>query len=178
MNHGPKPFKQLGETLRDLRNSNRESLAEVSGAVEIDEHILKRYEAGIDRPDEEILNLLISHYSLQENLAAQLWELAGYSDAEGGDIGVIEEAMSVAKQLFMVISPENRTIYTDGISVDCSKSGLQITFTQSTPQDRAVVVSKLGMSYEQAMEVIKTIGIALTYEKYGQTHLLSPPNIL
>lgn len=172
---GPKPYQKLGDTLRSLRKSSRESLAEVSGAVEIDEYILERYEAGIDRPDEEILNLLINHYSLQESLAAQLWELAGYSNGSGEDAAVIEEAMAAAKQLIMVLATDGRTIYTDGVSIDCNKSGLQITFTQSTQQNKAIAVSRLGMSYDQAAEVMKALGIALTYEKYGQAQQLLPP---
>ncbi|MCL4357524.1 helix-turn-helix domain-containing protein, partial [Patescibacteria group bacterium] len=55
----PQPYIKLGQQLKNYRKAKHESLAEVSGAVEIDEHVLERYEAGLDRPDEEILNLLI-----------------------------------------------------------------------------------------------------------------------
>lgn len=171
---GPKPYEELGERLKLLRKSSKESLAEVSGAVEIEENVLERYEAGIDRPDEEILNLLISHYRLAENSASQLWELAGY-DRLVDDAIVIEEAMAAAKQLVMVLATDMRAVYTDGVSIDCNKSGLQVTFTQSTSQNKVMPVSRLGMSYDQAEEVMKALGIALTYAKFGQDKLLLPP---
>ncbi|MGH7234291.1 MAG: helix-turn-helix domain-containing protein, partial [Candidatus Saccharimonadales bacterium] len=164
MNHssiGPKPYAKLGEKLKDLRNSSRESLAEVSGAVEIDEHILERFETGMDRPDEEILNLLINHYRLNDRLATQLWELAGYSDRLDDAI-VIEEAMAAAKQLIMVLATDGRTIYTDGAKIDCNNKGLVISFTQSAPRNNSVVVSRLGMSYETAADVLKALGVAMT----------------
>jgi transcriptional regulator with XRE-family HTH domain len=177
MNHssiGPKPYAELGEKLKALRTSSRESLAEVSGAVEIDEHILERFETGMDRPDEEILNLLINHYHLNDHIATQLWELAGYS-ARPDDSDYIEEAMAAAKQLVMVLATDGRTVYTDGVSVDCNNKGLTMSFTQSVPQNNSFVVSRLGMSYESATEVLKALGIALTYAKYAQAHPMLPP---
>lgn len=173
---GPKPYEKLGEQLKSLRQSSQESLAEVSGAVEIDENILEKYEAGLDRPDEEILNLLISHYQLHDSGANHLWELAGYAAERAAEESVIiEEAMAAAKQLIMVLATDGRTIYTDGVSIDCNKSGLQITFTQSTTQNKPLPVSRLGMSYDQAQEVLKALGIALTYARYGQDRLMLPP---
>ena len=162
---GPMPYEKLGEQLKSLRQNCHESLAEASCAVEIDANILERYEAGIDRPDAEILNLLINHYNLKDNIADKLWDLAGYVDRE--EAIMIEEAMAAAKQLIMVLASDGRTIYTDGVSIDCNKSGLQITFTQSMPQNKAMAVSRLGMSYEQAAEVVKAIGIAMAYAKYS-----------
>ncbi len=173
---GPKPYEELGEHLKNLRQTNKESLAEVSGAVEIEENILARYEAGVDRPDEEMLNLLISHYRLKDGHANKLWELAGYTTERLQEESIIiEEAMAAAKQLIMVLATDGRTIYTDGVSIDCNKSGLQITFTQSTAQNKVMPVSRLGMSYDQAEEVMKALGIALTYAKFGQSQNLLPP---
>lgn len=59
---------------------------EVSGAVEIDEKRLKRIEAGIERPAEDILLLLISHFGVADREAVQLWELADY-DSDMPDHG-------------------------------------------------------------------------------------------
>lgn len=173
---GPKPYERLGQQLKEFRQSSSESLAEVSGAVEVDEHILERFEAGIDRPDEEILNLLISHFQLKENTANQLWDLAGYSERMPEEEAmIIEEAMTAAKQLIMVLATDNRTLYSDGVSIDCNKSGIQMTFTQSSSQNKVIPLSRLGMSYDQAQEVMKALGIALTYAKFGQKQLLLPP---
>ena len=45
-----KPYQTLGKHLRYLREQHSESLAEVSGAVEIDEKLIERIEAGHERP--------------------------------------------------------------------------------------------------------------------------------
>ena len=71
------PYETLGSQLRRLRERNRESVAEVSGAVEIDETELSKIESGTDRPSEDILLLLISHFAVEDDKAAELWQLAG-----------------------------------------------------------------------------------------------------
>ena len=172
---GPPPYAKLGQKLRNYRKSHRESLAEVSGAVEIDEHILERYEAGIDRPDEEILNLLINHYRLEDIRAGELWELAGYSIEHINDQVVMDEIMTAAKQVIMVFASDGRAPYTDGIHIDCNKQGMHMSFTQSTPNNKAVTVARLGMSYEQAEEISKAIGVALNYAKFSSSRQLLPP---
>ena len=172
--NGQKPYQHLGAKLKSLRRSTNESLAEVSGAVEIEENILERYEAGIDRPDEEILNLLINHYRLGDHSAAQLWDMAGY-DQTPEEAAVIEEAMAAAKQLIMVLATDARTLYTDGMQIDCNKNGIQLTFTQTTLQNKVLPVSRVGMSYEQADEVMRALAVALTYARFGQKQPLLPP---
>src|SRR5579885_2464316 len=72
------PYTALGTHLKYLREQHKESLAEVSGAVEIEIENLARMENGLERPSEEILMLLINHFDIQDNEAVQLWELAGY----------------------------------------------------------------------------------------------------
>jgi transcriptional regulator with XRE-family HTH domain len=72
------PYRPLGRRLKALREKARESLAEVSGAVEIDVRELASFELGQSRPNEEVLLMLISHFSAQDEEAVQLWELAGY----------------------------------------------------------------------------------------------------
>ncbi len=170
---GPKPYAKLGAKLKNLRKSSKESLSEVSGAVEIDERILERYEAGMDRPDEEILYLLINHYGLGDGLASQLWDLAGYSDINSD--GEFQEAIVAAKQLIMVLATDTRAAYTDGLHVEANKSGLQITFTQSLPNGKNLPVSRVGMSYDQASDMLRAVGVALTYVRYGQKQPLLPP---
>src|SRR5476651_2461314 len=71
-------FRQLGKTLKELRNRVNETLAEASGAVEIDVKQLAGYELGHSRPTEDVLLLLISHFGVRDDDAVKLWELAGY----------------------------------------------------------------------------------------------------
>src|SRR5689334_15557382 len=72
------PFQTLGSRLRRLRDHAKETLAEVAGAVEIDTRTLEAFEDGSDRPSEDILELLISHFSIQGLEADKLWKLADY----------------------------------------------------------------------------------------------------
>lgn len=171
---GPKPYEKLGERLREFRLKSQESLAEVSGAVEIEDYILEKIELGFERPEEDILNLLINHFKLKENKANELWDLAGYEKSLEEGL-MIEEVMAAAKQVVMVMTTDLRTIYSDGVSIDCNKSGLQISFTQSSPQNKPMLVSRLGMSYDQALEVSKALNIAITYAKLAPRLPMLPP---
>src|SRR5256885_9173824 len=80
------PFKTLGEKLKAIRQKLHESVAEVSGAVEIDEQQLARIEQGQERPSEDVLLLLINHFGMQEDDAANLWQLAGYDQPHDHDV--------------------------------------------------------------------------------------------
>src|SRR4051812_40053513 len=73
-----KPYQPLGKCLKDLRQKCQESLAEASGAVEINEKQLANFELGQSRPTEDVLLLLISHFGVQDDEAIRIWELAGY----------------------------------------------------------------------------------------------------
>src|SRR3954469_20349750 len=79
------PFKTLGEKLKIIRQKLHESVAEVSGAVEIEEQVLSRIEQGHERPSEDILLLLINHFGMQDDDAAKLWQLAGYDQPHDHD---------------------------------------------------------------------------------------------
>src|SRR3989337_1467201 len=71
-------YKQLGRKLKELRGRASETLAEASGAVEIDVRELAAIELGQARPNEEVLLLLISHFGVKDEDAVKLWEMAGY----------------------------------------------------------------------------------------------------
>src|SRR3954470_12224031 len=72
-------YRTLGKHLKELRTRANESLAEASGAVEIDVRELAGFELGKDRPTEDVLLLLISHFGAKDDEAVKLWEMAGYS---------------------------------------------------------------------------------------------------
>src|SRR5580658_8101262 len=78
MNKPPKPFANLGKHLKNVREQASRSLAEVSGAIEIDEKSLKLIESGQERPEEDVMLLLISYFGVQDQEALHLWELARY----------------------------------------------------------------------------------------------------
>ena len=172
------PFTTLGRHLKYVREQSRQSLAEVSGAVEIDEQYLRRIEAGQERPTEDVLLLLISHFGVQDREAVQLWELADYN-AELPDQLRTEDDLPPGSKVVMLMALDVRTIYSDGLDVTINPAGLTLSFTQAaakSPQ-APVPVARVGMSYEQAEKVMQTMQQALLRAKYmGRNKLLPPPN--
>ena len=90
MSESPAPFMSLGNHLKYVREQARQSLAEVSGAVEIDEAYLQRIEAGVERPAEDILLLLISHFGVKDR-EANRHNHKHYPGGRGQSIGPCEE---------------------------------------------------------------------------------------
>lgn len=151
------PFKQLGDRLKTIRQKLHESVAEVSGAVEIDELTLKRIELGQERPAEDILMLLINHFGIRDDEAAGLWQLAGYDQPRNHDHP--EDNNTRAAILVMAVDP--RVIYSDGVQVTANKNGVVIAFSQANGTPSTLTTAKIGMSREQAHAVIRTLQDAL-----------------
>lgn len=163
------PFKMLGDHLKYMREQLKESLLEVSGAVEIDADDLQRIEQGSERPSEDILLLLIQHYNMQDQEAVQLWELAGYDSDDSPHKAKMEAnaaALMQNKQLVMLLAMDVRTMYSDGVDISINDAGLTMNFTQTTGEGQHQAVGRIGMSYDQAAEVLKTLEQALLRAKY------------
>ena len=174
--HTP-PFKTLGTHLKYLRERSDESLAEVSGAVEINEDILERIEQGDERPSEEILMLLISHFNMQDTEAVQLWELAGYDRRNNPDIVSLNlpDDMQTGKPMVMLLAIDVRTQYTDGITIALNNAGVVMTFTQAGGNNAPQPVSKVGMSLQQAEAVSQALQQALLHARYQRPKGLPSP---
>src|SRR5688572_11254275 len=129
--HQEQPFKNLGEKLKTIRQKLHESVAEVSGAVEIDEQSLLKIEQGKERPSEDILMLLINHFGMQDDDAAKLWQLAGYDDPNDQDRdhqGGHHENQNRTMVMIMAVDP--RVIYSDGAQVTANSNGVILGFSQ------------------------------------------------
>lgn len=171
------PFKTLGNRLKYLRERSKESLAEVSGAVEIDEDSLDRIEQGIERPSEEILMLLMSHFNMHENEAVQVWELAGYDRRLGPETSVNpEELLNSGKPVVMLLAIDVRTQYSDSVDITADAAGVTMCFAQQTGQGSTQPVAKVGMSLEQADAVKQALEHALLHAKYQGRKELPPGN--
>ena len=172
------PFKTLGTHLKYLREQLSESLHEASGAVEIDADSLQRIEQGTERPSEDILLLLIQHYNMQDQEAVQLWELAGYEGEASQHKFRIEDVTNAAnnKQMVMLLAMDMRTMYSDGLDVNIDHAGLTLNFTQTGANNQRMPVGRIGMSYDQAAHVLKTLEEAMLKAKYmNRPHGLPSP---
>jgi hypothetical protein len=159
------PYKSLGSHLKYVREQKSETLAETAGAVEIDIETLERYESGLECPAEDVLMLMIDHFDVKDQEAVQLWESAGYTrnndNRQRSPFENIEKGAAV-----VVLALDMRTQYTDGIEVTAGKNGVVMQFTQGPdPQP----VARLGMSYDQAEEVLKTLQLAVLHGRADYT---------
>src|SRR3990167_8315304 len=111
------PFETLGTQLRHLREKRQETLAEVSGAVEIEPDTLNAMEEGTERPGEDILLLLISHFAAKEDIATKLWELAGFDQDELPVQNVVNNVHGQAQNGVVVLPGDTRIVYTDMVHV-------------------------------------------------------------
>lgn len=145
-----------------MRERNRESVAEVSGAVEIDETELSKIESGTNRPSEDILLLLISHFAVEDDKAAELWQLAGYDRQEDSHDHDHDQSQNGrgAQTLMVMIDP--RVMYSDQVEVVANNKGVVLNFSQSAGQNgQPLTISRIGMSHEQAKMVMGILHQAL-----------------
>ncbi len=171
------PFLPLGNHLKYVREQSRQSLAEVSGAVEIEQQHLERIEAGLERPAEDILLLLINHFGVQDREAVQLWELAEYDSDIPDEIRPTDISQTAGKPMVMLLAMDVRTLYSDGLEVIVNQAGVTLNFTQALSPTQVAPVARIGMSHQQMTQVIRTLQQALLQAKYvGPTKLLPPPS--
>lgn len=131
-----------------LREKLHESLAEVSGAVEIEPDVLASIERGQQRPSEEVLLLLISYLDPKEEHAAQLWDFAGYSR---------DDDEPTTKPIIMLMQPDNRIMYSDMVNVVVNQQGVVVNFLQTQTKGKGQPVARVGMSQQQALQVIRAL---------------------
>ncbi|MGH7142355.1 MAG: helix-turn-helix domain-containing protein [Candidatus Saccharimonadales bacterium] len=166
------PFKTLGKHLRFLRINRQASLAEVSGAIEIETEALERIEKGEERPDEDTLMLLISYFDIRDHEAVQIWRSAGYSKDEEQK-HILKDSQNKVSTILLAL--DLRIMYSDCVTLAGSENGLVMNFMQKAGQAEPVTISRVGMSYSQAEEVLKTLEKVVLRNKYLPNIRLLPP---
>ena len=161
------PYKSLGVRLKGIRGKYNRSATEVCGAVEIEEDLLSKIEAGEVRPGEDLLEQLINHYQMEDQDALNLWTLAGYDT----DDLIVEDSdpllgSGLPRSVIMLMAIDQRTLYSDSLDIHYSGNGLVLNFKQSAGKKQSVSVASLGMSYEQAEQVLDTLQKVLLRHKY------------
>lgn len=164
-------FIALGARLKFLREQWQQSLNEVSTTLEIDEKMLKAFEAGKIAPPADILEMLISHFLLTEDQAQDLRELADTpkDEADSSVMPQLEEILS--KQVVMFLPLDNKVVYTDSMQATVNDSGVILQFMQQTGNGQPVPISRLGMSREHAERIIDVLKATLDHhdmEKGGK----------
>lgn len=166
---GKTPYRTLGRRLKDLRTRAKESLAETSGAVEIDVRELASYELGKTRPNEDVLLLLISHFGAKDDEAVRLWEVAGYNTDKSVS-SRMATSETAAEQ-----SRGQRILYSDIVDVMVNNYGVVMNFLQSGPANSTQTISRVGMSREHAKNVLKILQATLSQTENIQSRPISSP---
>lgn len=159
----PRPrrtYKQLGRKLKELRARASETLAEASGAVEIDVRELAAIELGQARPSEEVLLLLISHFGARDEDAVKLWEMAGYGMDK---IPVAHLSNGEKSDIEPPSKTEKRILFTDVVDVVVNNYGVVMNFMQGgAPNSTPTPVARVGMSREHAKSVLQILQATLS----------------
>lgn len=167
MSNGDRPFRILGWHLKLAREQNSETLSDVSGAVEIETEFLENIEQGKSRPTEDVLMLLINHFDLGDAEANSLWELAGY----------VSEKAEIKPDTTTTNNIDLRIIYTDLSHVMVNDYGVVLNFLQSSGlNNQSLLVSRVGMSKEQARYLLKVLQHSLDQSNKTQEKVLPPKN--
>lgn len=156
---GDYPYQQLGNELKRMRQKLQESVAEVSGAVEIEVEALTAIEKGLKRPSEDILLLLISHFAIKEDDATKLWDLAGYDFQQlSYEQAVSNQEDNTDKPAVVVMPHDARINYTDMVHVMVNNYGVVMNFMQGAgPNNQPLAVARVGMSREHAKSVLEVL---------------------
>lgn len=170
MQRGKRPYSRFGQRLSEIRNGLRESVHEVSGAVEVETEIIEKFEKGEDRPSEDLLMLLISHFDVKDEEADELFELAGYdmNDALNSD--------NLQIQPIVVVPIDSRIVYTDSAQISINENGVVLGFSQNGMNNQPALVSRVGMSLDHAKKLSKLLQESIKKaEEPIQPKLLSSP---
>ncbi len=171
------PFRMLGNRLKALRENAKETLADTSGAVEIDVKQLASYELGQSRPAEDVLMLLISHFDVKDDESVRLWELAGYGLPKPvGIIGLTEDLLGELP--FPLPGSTPKILFTDTVDVIVNNYGVVMNFMQgSSSAGQPTSIAKVGMSREHAKSVLQILQATLAQtEKPAQPRRLPTPD--
>jgi hypothetical protein len=156
------PYRSLGRHLKDLRNRANESLAEASGAVEIEAKELASFELGKLRPTEDVLLLLISHFGAKDDEAVKLWEMAGYG------VDKVPAAQMANGESRPETAGDNRILFTDIVDIVVNKYGVIMNFMQSGPSNSSQSIARVGMSREHAKSILQILQATINKTEPGQ----------
>lgn len=140
--------------MKELRNRANESLAEASGAVEIDAKELASFELGKYRPTEDVLLLLISHFGAKDDEAVKLWEMAGYGMEK-------VPVAHMANDELRGTASDSRILFTDIVDIVVNKYGVVMNFMQAGPANSSQPVARVGMSREHAKSILRILEATL-----------------
>lgn len=147
--------KDFGVALKAHRIASNQPLEDIAAAVELNIVDLKKYEAGLDLPDEHTLQALLRFYVMREAEAMRLWRLAGYAEDQ------LRAKLSPSQKIIdrqVSVEANTEPLNTDIVHILTSEKGVVISFIASEGNgDSQNVVSQIGLSYRHAMSLIEAL---------------------
>lgn len=164
------PYQSLGRRLKAARLKIKKTVAEASGAIELNEAALHSIELGRKRPEEDTLMVLLSYLDIKDEEATKIWQMAGYQEVDDHDI------IDLNQQIAMVMPGDLRVVYTDMVHVLVNDFGVVMNFLQGAgPGSQPLAVARIGMSKEHARSVLDLLDKSLKQsDQSRQTKVLNP----
>ena len=160
------PQQRIGGYLKQRRESLNESLAEVSGAVEINE--LSEIESGSILPTEDILILLLSHLDVEEPTARKVLKLAGYDALQPDEVSGDEQL----KQQMFVLMPGFQIQFADKAQVQKANDSVILNFYQPSITNTDMPIARVGLTKKQVRALISQLQAELNDQSLSSTKLL------
>ena len=160
-------LKALGQKIRSKRLDLKQSLSEVSGSIEIDENELIKIETGLQKPSQEVLELIIEHFKITEMEANTLFDLAGYGSENIFPSNLMEFLQSLGTKCIVMLSPiEQKVVLSDSLDIHIDKDNIVFNFKQILGNNQPTSVSKVAMNVNQAYQVMDLLTKALIKHNY------------
>ena len=175
MSESKNKYRDFGDHLKKIRQDAEKSIIDVSGAVELTTRQLEDIETGTVRPKKNLVLILASYFNLSNFKTRRLLDLAGYKKEPASTrkkVTVPKFYASLAgvdsQQFLLAIADnfqDNRILYTNGINVNVSKTGVVFEFLQNAIVNgrfnREKIISRVGMCIDDARQLQSTLRIAL-----------------
>jgi hypothetical protein len=104
---------------------------------------------------------------MQDDDAANLWQLAGYDRPSDNDHANLHSD-NQNRAMLMIMAVDPRIIYSDGAQVTANNAGVVLSFAQNAGTPQSLTTARIGMSRDQAYALLRTLSQTLEASKPKQ----------
>ncbi len=153
---------ELGAAINAHRIAASKTKEDMAGAIEVELSVVDGILKGDQRPDAEMLELIVSYLSLRSNEANRIRKISGYlqtEDAMSGALSADLQEIFVPKPVKAdSLSDSDQILYTDVVHVVASSQGVVISFIQGLDSEgNPNVISRVGMSHKHVKSIIEVL---------------------
>jgi transcriptional regulator with XRE-family HTH domain len=154
----------IGNIIRGFRQQRHQTLVDLAKALNIDRAYLNKIELGQVKPSAKLLDKILVHFSVEDNLATKIKQAAGHVPlvvSEAGKEKAMGDQAQVAvpqQEAMLNINPmQTPVLFTDSTFVSSSDYGLVLDVAQMVGGQQHNVVARIGMSFEHAKKLIEVM---------------------